>query len=330
MIPVPIQILGVDTIQTIDQVIHRTIEIETTQITEIEVIQTTETNVTKTIDQETIPTADLIYQGNNNNYYNRSRNNSQNRNPNYNNQRHYSQSPYRNNNRYPDSQHKNRSNTPKHQRQINQVQATEETTSDPPGIDNTESTELQLNHIYCESTDSESDTNNTISVNMITVENDYEPIVYEQPFSSHIYENQSELLQDYYTRPMRNDVSVEQNVIEINTVVINEKLRSNTNHNYQNIQKEQSREKNWTIPFLLESPKSKEFQPPDLEIDFLIDAGAESSIINIPTWNEIKSLHPILTPIKTASKIATAQGSTIVKYGKVQLFLVPTRTMEQN
>ena len=121
---------------------------------------------------------------------------SQNRNPNYNNRRNYSQSPYRNNNRYPDSQHKCRSNTPKHQRQINQVQATEETTSDPPGIDNTESTELQLNHINCESTDSESDTNNTISVNMITVENDYEPIVYEQPFSSHIYKNQPELLQD--------------------------------------------------------------------------------------------------------------------------------------
>ena len=58
--------------------------------------------------------------------------------------------------------------------------------------------------------------------------------------------------------------------------------------------------------------------------------GAESNIINIPTWNEIKSLHPILTPIKTASKIATAQGSTLVNYGKIQLFLVPTRTMEQN
>ena len=55
---------------------------------------------------------------------------------------------------------------------------------------------------------------------MITVENDYEPIVYEQPFSSHIYENLLELLQDYYTRPIRNDVLVEQNVNEINTVVI--------------------------------------------------------------------------------------------------------------
>ena len=116
------------------------------------------------------------YQGNNNNNYYKSRNNSQNRNPNYDNRRNYSQSPYRNNNRYPDSQHKYRSNTPKHRRQINQVQATEETTSDPPGIDNTESTEPKLNHINCESTDSESDTNNTISVNMITLENDYEPI----------------------------------------------------------------------------------------------------------------------------------------------------------
>ena len=57
---VPIQILGIDTIQKIDYLIHRTIEIETTQITEIEVIQTTETNVTKSIDQETIPTTYLI------------------------------------------------------------------------------------------------------------------------------------------------------------------------------------------------------------------------------------------------------------------------------
>ena len=124
---------------------------------------------------------------------------------------------------------------------------------------------------------------------MITVKNDYEPIIYEQPFTSQIYENQSELLQDYYTRPIRNDVSVEQNVNEINTAVNNEKQRSSTNHIYQNIQKEQLREKSWTIPFLLESPKSKEFQPTDLEIDFLIDSGAEPNTINIPTWNENKS-----------------------------------------
>ena len=105
---------------------------------------------------------------------------------------------------------------------------------------------------------------------------------------------------------------------------------SNTKHIYQNIQKEQPREKIWTIPFLLESPRSKKFQPPDLEIDFLIDSEAESNIINIPTWNEIKTLHPKLTPLETSSKLATAQGSTLVNYAKIQLFLLPTRTMEQN
>ena len=39
---------------------------------------------------------------------------------------------------YQNSQQKYRSSTLKHQRQINQVQTTEETQSDPPGIDNTE------------------------------------------------------------------------------------------------------------------------------------------------------------------------------------------------
>ena len=52
-------------------------------------------------------------------------------------------------------------------------------------------------------------------------------------------------------------------------------------------------------------------------MDFLIDSGAESNIINIPTWNKIKSLHPILTPVKTACKLATAQGSTLVSFGKI-------------
>ena len=60
MIPVPIQILRIDTIQTIDHVIRQSKEIETTQIIEIQFIQTIEINVTKTIDRETFPTTDLI------------------------------------------------------------------------------------------------------------------------------------------------------------------------------------------------------------------------------------------------------------------------------
>ena len=219
------------------------------------------------------------YHRSNDNYQNKSRNNSQNRNSSYNNQyRNYSQSPHRNNNHYHDSKHRYRSSTPKHQRHINPVQTNEEKTSDPPGIDDTGSNKLQLNHINCESSDTESDTENTIFVNMITVKNDYEPIIYEQPFTSHIYENQLELLHNYYMGPSHNTQTT-QEVNEINTVIKpdekDETQCSNTKHIYQNIQKEQPREKIWTILFLLENPRNKEFQPPDLEIDFLIDSGAE-------------------------------------------------------
>ena len=54
---------------------------------------------------------------------------------------------------------------------------------------------------------------------MIKDENDYEPFIYEQPFSSHIYENQLEVLFDYYIRPISNNVSVTQEVNETNTVI---------------------------------------------------------------------------------------------------------------
>ena len=93
--------------------------------------------------------------------------------------------------------------------------------------------------------------------------------------------------------PISNDTQTTQEVNKINTEISpNKEQSSSTNHIYQYKQKEQPREKIWTIPFLLESPKNKEFQPPDLENDFLIDSGAESNIINIPTWNEIRILHP--------------------------------------
>ena len=107
---------------------------------------------------------------------------------------------------------------------------------------------------------------------------------------------------------------------------------SSTNNIYQIIPREPQvqKEKIWTIPLLLESPKSKQLRTPDHEIDFLIDSGAESKNINITTWNEIRILHPKILPFKTTSKLATAKGSTITNDGKIQLFLVPTRIMEQN
>ena len=82
---------------------------------------------------------------------------------------------------------------------------------------------------------------------MITVEKEYEPIIYEQPFSSHIYENQLELPYDYYTRPINNNIPITQEANEINTVIKpdeKDKVQcSSINHIYQNIQRVQPREK---------------------------------------------------------------------------------------
>ena len=117
-------------------------------------------------------------------------------------------------------------------------------TSDPPGIDNTE--EILVNHINCESTDSESDTDNNILINMITVENDYESVTYEEPFSSHIYENQLELLNNFYLGPNNNPTQINQEAHKIdteNSFNTNEMKNLITNHIYQNVQKEPPREK---------------------------------------------------------------------------------------
>ena len=143
---------------------------------------------------------------------------------------------------------------------MNQVQTNEETTSDPPGFDDTGSNELQLNHINCESTDSESDTDNTISVNMTTVENDYEPIIYEQPLTSHLYENQMELLHNYYIEPIDNTQTT-QEVNGINTVIKPDKKDetqcSNKKHIYQNLQKRTTKRKNLDNSNSLRKPKKQ-------------------------------------------------------------------------
>ena len=114
-----------------------------------------------------------------------------------------------------------------------------------------------------------------------------------------------ELLHNYYIG-LINNTQTTQKVNEINTVIKpdkkDEKQCSITKHIYQNIQKKQPREKIWTIPFLFESPRNK-----DLEIDYLIDSGAKSNITNIPTWNEIKTLHPNLTALIQTTLDGAAQ-----------------------
>ena len=63
---------------------------------------------------------------------------------------------------------------------------------------------------------------------MIAVENDYEPIIYEQPSSSHTYKNKSKLLHNYYTRPINHNTRTTQEVNEIKTAIKPDKKRGST------------------------------------------------------------------------------------------------------
>ena len=186
-------------------------------------------------------------------------------------------------------------------------------------MSNTENSELQLSHIKCESTDDESETESTLSLNMLQIENEY-----ETPIERNFYQNNHNNFENSDNTQNKTNYT-EQEL----------KGRSGTNNIYQNTANTTNKvqlpkEKIWTIPLLLESPRSKDFQSPDLEIDFLVDSGAESNIINIPTWNEIQTLHPKFSPSKTSNKLATSQGLGFTNFGKSLLLLVPTRTMEQN
>ena len=130
---------------------------------------------------------------------------------------------------------------------------------------------MQLNHINCKSTDSETGPDNAVSINMINVEIDYEPIIYEQPIYSLIFWNHEQFRLNFYTKPTSNNTA-KKKIEKIVEEITEEKptKHSSTNDIYQNILKKThlAKEKIWTIPLLLESPKCKEFQTPDLEIDF--------------------------------------------------------------
>ena len=98
---------------------------------------------------------------------------------------------------------------------------------------------MQLYHVNCESTDSEKDPENTVSINLKHVENDYERIMHEQPICSHIYQNHDQIILNYNTRPItinKTKEKIEKIVEEITEE--NPTDCSNTNKIYQNIAKE--------------------------------------------------------------------------------------------
>ena len=138
---------------------------------------------------------------------------------------------------------------------------------------------FQLYHINCEFTDDESETENTLSINMVQIENEYETLI-----KSNYYQNNK----SHFQNP--------DNIQEITEYTEQElKGSSSTNNINQNKANKVQilKEKVWTL--ILKSPKSKDFQSPDLEINFLKDSGAESFIVSLTRWNDKQSLHPKLT-----------------------------------
>ena len=72
------------------------------------------------------------------------------------------------------------------------MESTEQNQPDAPGIDNTESSELQLNHKNCESRDDESETENTLSLNMLHIIEEY-----KTPNESNYYHNHETFVNFY-------------------------------------------------------------------------------------------------------------------------------------
>ena len=125
---------------------------------------------------------------------------------------------------------------------------------------------------------------------MIHVENGYEPIIYEQPIRSHIYQNHDHFLLNYYTRPISSNKTIEKTVEEITEKKNPQNIQAQVTFTNIYLKKRNYQKKTWTIPLILKSPKCNELQTPDLEIEFVIDSEADPNIINIPTWNENNTL----------------------------------------
>ena len=106
---------------------------------------------------------------------------------------------------------------------------------------------------------------------MIKIEHDY-----TTPIEYNYYQNVSSNL--YLQEPSKN-----QNYTNYTPIIIEKNSSMINIYQKRTNKKSAPKEKNWTIPVLLESAKKKHFHPPDLEKKFLIDSGVESNNTNTPT-----------------------------------------------
>ena len=233
---VPVQTLVIDNIQTIDLETPHTIETEINQI-ETDSIKITDHETTQTMNQTTIDQITITITSDQVTILKLEI-----RNIIIDKEIFFCQSPHRNNTQYQNSHQNYRSSTPKHQSQITKYNQLKKLNQTLPALI-TQTTELQLNHVTCKSTDNETETENILSINMLQVENEY-----ETPIESNYYQNN----QDSFQNP--------DNIQELINYTEQElKGSSSTNNIYQNASNKVQlpKEKIWTIPLLLESPKKK-------------------------------------------------------------------------
>ena len=114
---------------------------------------------------------------------------------------------------------------------------------------------------------------------MLQIENEYETLS-----ESNYYQNNK----SHFQNPDNIQEITEYTEQELEGSSSTNNINQNTANKVQIL-----KEKVWTL--ILKSPKSKDFQSPDLEINFLKDSGAESFIVSLTTWNDKQSLLPKLT-----------------------------------
>ena len=106
---------------------------------------------------------------------------------------------------------------------------------------------ITAKHINCESTDDENETENTLSINKLHIEKEYETTIesiyyqYNKDFNNFDEQSISQNMTDYTKQELKGS--------------------SSTNNIYQNRSNklQPTKEKIWTLPLLLESPKNKNF-----------------------------------------------------------------------
>ena len=118
---------------------------------------------------------------------------------------------------------------------------------------------------------------------MVQNENDYEPIIYEQPIKSDFYQNHDYFLLHYFDRPMSNNKILDNTEEELTAEELTE--NSSTKHIYQNISKERQSPKELDLRKLVDKLEQAEItmkleETANLKLQYVNNIQTTTSQIN--------------------------------------------------